>query len=389
MSAFNLQTLARPNILSLKPYRCARDDYKVGVLLDANELTIGPSLPDLAADEMELELNRYPDPHQFEVKQLACNFRNAENKDTSFSPLEPKNMFLGVGSDEAIDAVIRVLCKPGEDKLLTCPPTYGMYGVSAQVNDVQIIKVDQEFKKGNMQIKEDEVIKVLDQNPEIKLCYFCSPGNPTSKLIDRQRIEKVLNHPSWNGIVVVDEAYIDFAPVSSSMAPLVTKYPNLVVMQTLSKSFGLAGVRLGLTFASSDFAQLLNNMKAPYNISSMTSDIAKRALSPAGITLMKQYVERIVEQRDRLVSELPKLDNIGEFVGGTEANFLLVEVTKNGQPDSPSAQKVYQNLAESRNVVVRYRGSEPGCAGCLRISIGTAEETDVLLRELKAALADI
>lgn len=387
MSAFNLQTLARPNILALEPYVCARDDYKVGVLLDANENTHGPALGELDSDEEGQELNRYPDPHQAHVKQLLCNFRNSENRpeDKDLAPLTPENICLGVGSDESIDAIMRIFCVPSKDKLLTCPPTYGMYKVSAQVNDVEVVKVDLEFKKGSFQIKAEEVCEKLAEDPSIKAVYICSPGNPTGSLIQRERIEKVLNHPTWNGIVVVDEAYIDFAPVGSSFAPLVTKYPNLAVMQTISKSFGLAGARLGCVIADKPVARLLNNLKAPYNISTPTSVLAERALSPSGISAMKGMVKKIIAQRTRLVEELPKVSPyIGEFLSGLDANFLLVEILdKEGNPSSPLAVKLYKYLAEQKQVVVRYRGNEPGCAGALRISIGTEEETTQLLDEFK------
>lgn len=387
MASFNLQTLARPNILALEPYRCARDDYKVGVLLDANENTYGPSLVDVADEELKQNLNRYPDPYQIDLKQRMCDFRNSENKDTSLQPLEPSNLFVGVGSDEAIDAIIRILCVPGKDKLLTCPPTYGMYGVSAQINDVQVVKVNLDFTPGEFGINPAKVNETLANDPSIKLAYICSPGNPTGALIKRELVEQVLNHPTWNGIVVVDEAYIDFAPEGSSFAPLTTKYPNLIVMQTLSKSFGLAGVRLGITFSSQEMASLLNNMKAPYNISTPSSELALRALSPGGIELMKKYVNEIITQRRRLTDQLPKIQGVGGVIGGEESNFLLVQILgKDGKPSSPVAKDIYKYLAEKKNVVVRYRGSEPGCEGCLRMSVGTKEETDILLNELEEGI---
>jgi histidinol-phosphate aminotransferase len=391
MASFDLQKLARPNILALEPYRCARDDYKVGVLLDANENTHGPSLTTIDEYEKRQELNRYPDPHQTELKERMCEFRNRENTDESLTPLDPSNLFVGVGSDEAIDAIIRILCVPGKDKLLTCPPTYGMYGVSAQINDVEVVKVNLDFEPGSFGIRPEAINETLANNPSIKLAYLCSPGNPTGSLLKKELIEQVLNHPTWNGMVVVDEAYIDFAPEGSSFAPLATKYPNLIVMQTLSKSFGLAGARLGITFSSKEMASLLNNMKAPYNISTPSSELALRALSPEGIALMKKYVKEIVVQRERLVQELPKIPGVGAIVGGNESNFLLIQVLDkpNGKPDSDVAKQLYKTLAEKKNVVIRYRGSEPGCVGCLRISVGTKQETDVLLTEIKDALNSI
>lgn len=384
MSAFNLQTLARPNILALEPYVCARDDYKIGILLDANENTHGPSLDSLDEDEKAQELNRYPDPHQIHVKQLLCDFRNSEAPEGQGN-MTPANVCLGVGSDESIDALLRVFCVPGKDKMLVCPPTYGMYGVSAHVNDVGIVKVPltKEF-----QIQPTEINKTLAEDASIKLVYICSPGNPTGTLVKRELVEEVLNHPTWNGLVVVDEAYIDFSPAGSSFAPLVTKYPNLAVMQTISKSFGLAGARLGCVIADTPVARLLNNLKAPYNISTPTSALAERALSPSGINVMKATCRKIVDERTRFVEELPKVHpGIGKFLSGMSANFVLVEIlNKAGEPDSALAKELYKYLAEQKQVVVRYRGNELNCTGCLRISIGTREENDVLLNEFREGL---
>jgi histidinol-phosphate aminotransferase len=269
-----------------------------------------------------------------------------------------------------------------------------MYAVSAQINDVSVQKVNLDFTKKEFGLQTEKVIEKLAENPSIKLVYFCSPGNPTGSLLRQQEIEKVLQHPTWNGMVVVDEAYIDFAPPGSSLAPLVTKYPNLAVMQTLSKSFGLAGVRCGATFASPEFARLLNALKAPYNISTPTSEIAKRALSKEGIAKMRELTAKVNEQRDRLINELPKIPGIGDFVGGFDSNFVLVEIlskaeSEGGVPSNVVAKQVYERLAENRQIVVRYRGSEPGCTGCIRISVGTKEENDRVLQELRSVLRDV
>lgn len=177
--------------------------------------------------------------HQIDLKSLLCAYRNRNPT----NPLTPANLFLGVGSDEAIDALLRCFCRPGVDKILTCPPTYGMYGVSAQVNDVEVVKVDLNLESGNFELRPDAINEVLSNDPNIKLVYICSPGNPTGALVDPEAVKKVLSHPTWNGVVIVDEAYVDFAPDGSSLAPWVVDYPNLVVMQTLSKAFGLAGIR--------------------------------------------------------------------------------------------------------------------------------------------------
>lgn len=177
--------------------------------------------------------------HQIDLKSRFCAYRNRNRS----NPLTPANLFLGVGSDEVIDALLRCFCRPGKDKILTCPPTYGMYEVSAQVNDVEVVTVRLDLKSGNFELQPDEINEALANNQDIKLVYICSPGNPTGALVDPSAVQKILAHPTWNGVVIVDEAYVDFAPDGSSLAPWVTEYPNLVVMQTLSKAFGLAGIR--------------------------------------------------------------------------------------------------------------------------------------------------
>ncbi|EHA26961.1 hypothetical protein ASPNIDRAFT_171507 [Aspergillus niger ATCC 1015] len=402
MAPFDLAKCARPNILKLQPYRCARDDYKddgTNVLLDANENAYGPGLalnPEGALQESTPEidflgLNRYPDPHQVELKKLFCQLRNTHTH--TQKDLGPENLFVGVGSDEAIDALLRCFCVPGKDKILTCPPTYGMYGVSAQVNDIEIVKVPLDVDNG-FQLQPEKINEALAADPSIKMAYICSPGNPTANLIKKSDIQKVLEHPTWNGVVVVDEAYIDFAPEGSSLAEWVTEWPNLVVMQTLSKAFGLAGIRLGVAFTSPPIATLLNSLKAPYNISSPTSALATAALSPTNMAVMKKYREKIIVQRDRLVQELPKIPGVGRFLGGQEANFLLVEMldkpaSEGGKPSNKAALAAYEAMAEKRGVVVRFRGKELGCEGCLRITVGTEQEVTKFLQELRVVLDGI
>ncbi|GLA27465.1 histidinol-phosphate transaminase [Aspergillus niger] len=412
MAPFDLAKCARPNILKLQPYRCARDDYKddgTNVLLDANENAYGPGLalnPEGALQESTvtgsstgstkpeidfLGLNRYPDPHQVELKKLFCQLRNTHTH--TQKDLGPENLFVGVGSDEAIDALLRCFCVPGKDKILTCPPTYGMYGVSAQVNDIEIVKVPLDVDNG-FQLQPEKINEALAADASIKMAYICSPGNPTANLIKKSDIQKVLEHPTWNGVVVVDEAYIDFAPEGSSLAEWVTEWPNLVVMQTLSKAFGLAGIRLGVAFTSPPIATLLNSLKAPYNISSPTSALATAALSPTNMAVMKKYREKIIVQRDRLVQELPKIPGVGRFLGGQEANFLLVEMldkpaSEGGKPSNKTALAAYEAMAEKRGVVVRFRGKELGCEGCLRITVGTEQEVTKFLQELRVVLDGI
>ncbi|TKX24756.1 histidinol-phosphate aminotransferase [Elsinoe australis] len=407
-TAFDLSRCARPNILALEPYRCARDDYKddgTNILLDANENAYGPGLSlgtngsypngsvngHAAGPQIDfLGLNRYPDPHQEDLKEKLCKLRNSHVHTSQ--DITPKNLFVGVGSDEAIDALIRAFCRPGQDKILTCPPTYGMYSVSAQVNDVEVVKVPLDVDNG-FQLQPDLINEKLSADPSIKLVYVCSPGNPTANLVRKEDVQKILEHPTWNGVVILDEAYIDFASEGASLAEWVAEWPNLAVMQTLSKAFGLAGIRLGAAFTSPEIASLLNNLKAPYNISNPTSQIAQAALDEGNLAVMRQNRTRIIEQRQRMIKELPQIPGVGRFRGGRESNFLLVELLdqpgQGGKPSNEVALGVYERLAESRGVVVRFRGKELGCQGCLRITVGTAEEVDRFLAEVKSVLREI
>ncbi|KXT13333.1 hypothetical protein AC579_6035 [Pseudocercospora musae] len=398
---FDINTCARPNILKLEPYRCARDDYKddgTNILLDANENAYGPGLAltndgKLAngnASNIQIDLlglNRYPDPHQHELKQKLINLRNTHVH--TKQNLTPDNLFVGVGSDEAIDALLRAFCRPGQDKILTCPPTYGMYAVSACVNDVDIVKVPLDPGNG-FAAQPGQIKEALARDSSIKMVYLCSPGNPTGSLVSKDAVRQVLEHLTWNGLVVLDEAYIDFAPEGSSLAEWVAEWPNLVVMQTLSKAFGLAGIRLGAAFASPEVAGLLNSLKAPYNISNPTSQLAIQALERQNLQVMHKHREQILEQRDRMLAEMPKISGVGRFRGGTASNFLLVEMCDaQGKPSNEAALQVYERLAERKGVVVRFRGKELGCLGCLRITVGTEAEVTRFLKELQSVLEDV
>ncbi|KAL6898305.1 histidinol-phosphate aminotransferase [Trichoderma evansii] len=401
MSPFNLETCARPNILALQPYRCARDDYKddgTNILLDANENAFGPSLDaaSVAAFSSQsnngqgidpLGLHRYPDPHQIDLKQLLSKLRNTHAH--TEKTLTPENLFVGVGSDEAIDALLRCFCVPGKERILTCPPTYGMYAVSAQVNDVAIVKVPL-LPAPTFGLDVPAISATLSADPSIKLAYLCSPGNPTGSLLAKADVLALLNHPTWNGVIILDEAYIDFAPENASLAELVTEYPNLVVMQTLSKAFGMAGIRLGVAFAPAPIASLLNSLKAPYNISSPTSALAYAAVSGPGLSVMESNRANIIAQRDRIIKEIASIPGVGRLRGGTESNFLLFEMLNaQGQPDNAVALAAYEKLAETKGVVVRFRGKEHGCLGCLRITIGTEEEVTRFLEALKKTLEEV
>jgi histidinol-phosphate aminotransferase len=273
-----------------------------------------------------------------------------------------------------------------------CPPTYGMYSVSAQVNDVALVKVPLQIP--GFQLDVTAIKDALSKDPSIKLAYLCSPGNPTGAVLKKEDIKQILEHESWNGVVVVDEAYIDFAPDNASLAEWVTEWPNLVVMQTLSKGFGLAGIRLGAVFTDPEIARILNSLKAPYNISNPTSQLARAALAPKHLEVMYKNKDLIVKQRERMLAELPKIPGVGKFIGGEESNFLLFEMLdapadQGGKPSNETALAVYEGLAEEKGVVVRFRGKEYGCLGCLRITVGSEKEVDRFLEEIKVVLENI
>lgn len=350
--------LVRPNILKLQPYRCARDDYASGILLDANENSIGATVqspPDT------LELNRYPCPYQLELKELIAQYRG----------IRKEQIFLGVGSDEAIDMIMRVFCEPRVENILITPPTYGMYKVCAAVNDVPVVKcsLTPEFDV-------DVEALMASVTPATKVLFLCSPGNPTAKAIPQTTIERVLNHSAYDGIVVLDEAYVDFSP-DGSACHLVDKYPKLIILQTLSKAFGLAGIRLGMAISNEQTIQILNNVKAPYNISKLTSREAVGAFN--NLPLLQQNVAILLKERERVASALQGLRFV-QKVHVSHTNFLLVQM--------PKAQEVYKTMADA-GVVTRYRGHEMHCDGCLRITIGTASENDAMLALLQKTATDL
>ncbi|KAG9049336.1 histidinol-phosphate transaminase [Tulasnella sp. UAMH 9824] len=385
-SHFSLEQIVRPNILALQPYRCARDDYQSGILLDANENSLGHCLPEPSGLPLNgLGLNRYPDPSHDQIKGMFASLRGLP--DASF-------IFLGVGSDEVIDLLFRISCIPAKDKVLVTPPTYGMYAVCAQVNDVAVLKVPLEVEGGSFQLRLDEIKRVISQEQNIKLVFICSPGNPTGTTIPLKDIQALLEYPDFKGLVVVDEAYIDFAGEEGSAVSLIERYANICVTQTLSKSFGLAAIRLGVAMAQPSLIRILSNTKAPYNISSLTAHAALSALSSGGIDLMKSNVASIKRMQTSLIDSLKALRplGLGETRGGNHANFVLVPVLRRGftsdnEYDNARAIKIYKKLAEDMGVVVRYRGGELGCEGCLRITVGTEEENRVLLNRLEQALS--
>ncbi|KAF5345162.1 hypothetical protein D9758_009648 [Tetrapyrgos nigripes] len=410
---FDIEKVVRPNILALHPYRCARDDYKEGILLDANENALGPSITTSKSEESAstpsnddkaindlnaLNLHRYPDPTHDPVKERIASIRGLSGVD---------HIFLGVGSDEVIDLLMRVCVTPAKEKILITPPTYGMYTVCAQVNDLGVVKVPLQLSdekgeggtEGRFSLQVDEIKKAIDTDPSIKLIFICSPGNPTGTYIPLSSVKALLDYEPFKGIVIVDEAYIDFVLLSTSESEsdkpstvsLVKDYANLCVVQTFSKSFGLAAIRVGVAIAQPPLIQVLTNTKAPYNISTPTAHLAFSALSPSSLTSMRKNIQTLVSNRSSLLQALARLAplGVGSAIGGNDANFVVIPILSKGdgrKPDNTRSQKVYKALAEENKVVVRYRGGEPGCEGCLRITVGTEEENRVVVESLEAVL---
>ncbi|KAH7922902.1 histidinol-phosphate aminotransferase [Leucogyrophana mollusca] len=396
---FDIEKVIRPNILALHPYRCARDDYQEGILLDANENALGHSIPPTANDihpelqsTLDLNLNRYPDPSHDEIKSRIASLRSLPGKD---------HVFLGVGSDEVIDLIMRVCVSPAREKILITPPTYGMYAVCAQVNDVDIVRCNLNLSgaegeggaNGRFSVQVDDIKEVVASDPSIKLIFLCSPGNPTGTLISHASLRSLLEYEPFKGIIIVDEAYIDFAGADASTASLVKDYANLCVMQTLSKSFGLAAIRLGVALAQPPLIQVLTNTKAPYNISTPTAQLGLAALADEAISGMRQKVATLVSSRGNLLQSLKALSplGVGAAIGGNDANFVVVPILNRDtrEPDNVRSERVYKALAEENKVVIRFRGKEAGCAGCVRITVGTDEENETLMRELEKVLTEI
>jgi histidinol-phosphate aminotransferase len=344
---FNLQVLLRENIRGLKPYKSARDEYqgKEGIFLDANENAFGSATKET--------FNRYPDPLQWEVKKALAPIKKvSENQ-----------IFIGNGSDEAIDLLFRCFCKPGIDNVIITPPTYGMYEVSANINDVKLIKV------GLTEDFELEPLQILSQiDANTKLIILCSPNNPTGNCLSEAFILQIIQN--FNGIVALDEAYIDFAAEKSLLHKL-TQFPNLIIMQTFSKAWGLANLRLGLAFASEEIIQILNNVKPPYNISGLSQEKALEAIK--NIRRKEENVQYILSERSWLLENLQKLSFVIKIYP-SDANFLLVKTT--------DGKKIYDYLIEHQ-VIVRDRSNVTFCEGCLRITVGTVPENFVLIETLQ------
>lgn len=341
-ATLDITSLVRKNILNMKPYSSARDEFKgiADVYLDANENPYPSSY------------NRYPDPLQLRVKEEICKTSN-----TTVSQI-----FLGNGSDEAIDLLIRAFCEPNKDSILITEPTYGMYSVCAEVNAVNVQRV---LLTPDFDIDLTTFPKTFDAST--KIIFLCSPNNPTANLLSREKIIEVLKR--FYGVVVIDEAYIDFAASKSFVEELAT-YPNLVVLQTFSKAWGLAGLRLGLCFASEDIVSILNKIKHPYNISGKTQELALEALKNHNIKDI--WLKEILQEREKLGLELKKI-SIVEQVFRSDANFILVRIA--------NAHGVYEYLTR-KGIIVRDRSSITLCYNCLRITVGTAEENNKLIQAL-------
>jgi len=352
--AFDLDKITRENIKKLVPYSSARDEYKgkEGIFLDANENSFGA--PIATGNKYDANLNRYPDPLQLQVKEKLSKIKG----------LPMQNIFLGNGSDEAIDILFRAFCNPGKDNIIVCPPTYGMYEVSANINDVAVKKIP--LTKDEFQLDLNSILNAIDS--QTKLIFICCPNNPTGNAVSWSSIKTILE--KFDGIVILDEAYINFASYRS-LIPELLNYPNLVILQTLSKAWGLAGLRVGMAFASEPIIDLFNKIKPPYNINVVSQQIALDALN--NIDKVNNWIKEIVTERQNLKVEIEKLSFVLK-VYPSEANFLLVKTI--------DANKVYHYL-ESKEIIVRNRNSVTLCEGCIRITIGTLDENKSLINALK------
>jgi len=340
----SLKELTRPNVWALKPYSSARDEYsgvEASVFLDANE------------NPYNTPNNRYPDPLQRDLKVLIAPLKGVKEE----------NIFLGNGSDEAIDLIFRAFCRPGIDNVVAIDPTYGMYQVCAEVNDVEYRKM---LLDVYYQFKASSLLSAIDENT--KAMFICSPNNPTGNSLCRKEIESLLK--KFDGLVVVDEAYIDFSSSESLLKDL-EQYPNLIVLQTFSKAWGCAAIRLGMAFASPEIIAIFNKIKYPYNVNRLTQEEAMKVLKQP--ELIKAWVNTLLEERTRVMDEFVKLPCCVR-VFPTDANFFLAKVYE--------ATQIYNYLV-SEGIIVRNRTNVALCNDCLRITIGTKEENDALLDALR------
>ena len=344
---FNINNILRKNIKDLVPYSSARDEFKgeASIFLDANENSFGSPL--------DRSYNRYPDPLQLKVKKRLSEIKG----------VPVKNIFLGNGSDEAIDILFRAFCNPGVDNVITLPPTYGMYEVSANINDVEVRKIP---LRSDYQLNMEAIAEAIDDHT--KIIFICSPNNPTGNSIDRQDIETII--ANFNGLVVIDEAYINYSRQKTFIQEL-TEYSNLVILQTLSKAWGLAGLRVGMAFASEELIEVFNKVKPPYNINEASQELALEALQ--NVDQVNNWIKETVAERNKLIEELSQCALVIKIYP-SDANFILVKTT------NPKA--IYSYLV-SLGIIVRDRSKVELCDGCLRITIGTPQENVELLNALK------
>jgi len=344
MTPIDIQSLVRENVKNLKPYSSARDDFEgtASVFLDANE------------NPFPTGYNRYPDPHQRLLKEAIAQLKKSK----------PDQLFLGNGSDEGIDLLFRVFCEPGRDSVVIPQPTYGMYAISAGVHDVKIISTS---LTNSFNLDSTVVLKSI--TPHTKLIFLCSPNNPSGNLLDAKEIEVILK--SFSGLVIIDEAYIDFSE-SESWTTRLDEFQNLVILQTFSKAWGLAGLRLGMCFANPGIITLLNKIKPPYNINSFTQSEALKSINlrKSEVNLM---IMAIKQERERLRKQLNDIPVVKK-VNPSDANFLLVKMT--------DAKKSYEHLV-SKSIIVRDRSTVVLCDNCLRITVGTKEENDLLIQVMR------
>ena len=339
-----LKELVRENIWKLKPYSCARDEFKgeAKAYLDANE------------NPFNTLYNRYPDPLQWAVKEKIAELKY----------VKPSQIMLGVGSDEPIDLIFRVFCEPKVDNVVAINPTYGMYGVCADINNVEYRQVNLE---ADYSLNAEKVLAAVDKNS--KVVFLCSPNNPTANLLNTTEIEKILK--GFDGIVVIDEAYIDFSDKASWLTKL-NKYPQMVILQTFSKAWGLAAARCGMAFASEEIISFFNKVKYPYNINILTQKLILEKLE--NIDIKENWVKEILSQRTLMIEELEQL-SIVTHIYPTDANFVLVKVD--------DANLRYKQLVD-KGIIVRNRNSVTLCENCLRITIGTAQDNKELLNALRS-----
>ena len=342
-----IRKLLRPHLQHLTPYSSARDEFKgtAEVYLDANENSFGSTSVD--------KYRRYPDPYQTELKAKIGAVKN----------VQLENIFLGNGSDEPIDLLIRAFCNPGKDSIIITPPTYGMYEVSANINDVIIKKVP---LKKDFSLDIEGIFEAIE--PGVKIIFLCSPNNPTGNSINREDILEILN--KFQGLVVLDEAYIDFSSKPSLIGEL-KNHQNLIILQTFSKAWGLASLRLGMMFADVEIIDILNMIKPPYNINGASQDLAIKALS--NLAHMKEMVKDILRQKRQLETSLSGIPSV-QKIYPSDANFVLVKIN--------TAHDTYLKLIDAK-VIVRDRSTVELCEDCLRITVGTEKEIKKLIAQLK------